>query len=111
MLSVTGGGSTGRGGRLDEVDLGGRLVTPAFVDAHVHLAATGLAEQGADLSQAGSVDEALAVVLPADADPRFTRVVRASSLLVDGVSTAGPALRQPLHGPTQVEVLPPFAGG
>ena len=41
------------------VDLGGRLVTPAFVDAHVHLAATGFAALGADLSSARSADEAL----------------------------------------------------
>ncbi len=41
------------------VDLGGRLVTPAFVDAHVHLAATGFAALGADLSSVRSADEAL----------------------------------------------------
>ena len=57
---VTEGGSTGQEGRLGgEVELGGRLVTPAFVDAHVHLAATGLAAQGADLSAARSAAEAL----------------------------------------------------
>jgi predicted amidohydrolase YtcJ len=41
------------------VDLEGRLVTPAFVDAHVHLAASGLAAMGADLSVARSSVEAL----------------------------------------------------
>lgn len=41
------------------VELGGRLVTPAFVDAHVHLAATGFAALGADLSSARSAEEAL----------------------------------------------------
>jgi predicted amidohydrolase YtcJ len=41
------------------LDLGGRLVTPGFVDAHVHLAATGFALVSADLSAAGSLDEAL----------------------------------------------------
>ena len=41
------------------VDLRGRLVTPAFVDAHVHLAATGFAALGADLSGVRSADEAL----------------------------------------------------
>ena len=41
------------------VDLGGRLVTPGFVDAHVHLAKTGLAQQSIDLGPAGTVDEAL----------------------------------------------------
>ena len=59
---VTRGGSAGQEGRLGgvrEVVLDGRLVTPAFVDAHVHLAATGLAMPGADLSAAGSAEEAL----------------------------------------------------
>jgi predicted amidohydrolase YtcJ len=41
------------------VELHGRLVTAAFVDAHVHLAATGLAAMGADLSAARSSVEAL----------------------------------------------------
>lgn len=41
------------------LDLRGRLVTPAFVDAHVHLAATGFAMLGADLSSVCSADEAL----------------------------------------------------
>ncbi|MEV4950166.1 amidohydrolase [Streptomyces sp. NPDC053755] len=42
----------------DVVDLEGALVTPAFVDAHVHTTATGLALTGLDLSSAGSLDEA-----------------------------------------------------
>lgn len=41
------------------VDLDGRLVTPAFVDAHVHLAETGLAGLGVDLSGARSAADAL----------------------------------------------------
>ena len=41
------------------VDLGGRLVTPAFVDAHAHLAQTGFAAGGLDLSAATSVSDAL----------------------------------------------------
>lgn len=41
------------------VDLDGRLVTPAFVDAHVHLAATGLTAMGVDLSDSRSSAEAL----------------------------------------------------
>jgi predicted amidohydrolase YtcJ len=47
----------GDGGRT--VDLAGRLVTPAFVDAHAHLAATGLALLGVDLGAARSAEEAL----------------------------------------------------
>lgn len=41
------------------VDLEGRLVTPGFVDAHVHLALTGLALVSLDLSDAASLGEAL----------------------------------------------------
>jgi predicted amidohydrolase YtcJ len=41
------------------VQLEGAWVTPAFVDAHVHATATGLALDGLDLSSAGSLHEAL----------------------------------------------------
>lgn len=44
------------------VDLAGRLVTPAFVDAHVHLSQTGMAAVSVDLSAARSVSEALDAV-------------------------------------------------
>ncbi len=61
--------------------------------------------------EALTVAEALDLVLARHADPRFTRVVRASSLLVDGVSSSGGSLQERLQRPTVVEVLPPFAGG
>ncbi len=41
------------------VDLDGRLVTPAFVDAHAHLAQTGFALAGLDLTGAVTLGEAL----------------------------------------------------
>lgn len=45
---------------VDEVvDLGGALVTPAFVDTHVHVTATGLALDGLDLTGCPSLAEAL----------------------------------------------------
>jgi predicted amidohydrolase YtcJ len=44
------------------VDLGGGLVTPAFVDAHVHATDTGLAFDGLDLSGCRSAAELLAAV-------------------------------------------------
>ncbi|MFF3876098.1 amidohydrolase [Streptomyces sp. NPDC001978] len=48
---------------VDEVvDLDGALVTPAFTDAHVHTTSTGLAITGLDLSDAPSLDAALALV-------------------------------------------------
>ncbi len=44
------------------LDLNGRLVTPAFVDAHAHLAQTGFAATGVDLSEVASLGEALDAV-------------------------------------------------
>ena len=41
------------------VDLGGAWITPAFVDAHVHATATGLAQTGLDLAGVGSGAELL----------------------------------------------------
>ncbi|HEU5427439.1 MAG TPA: amidohydrolase family protein [Actinocrinis sp.] len=59
---------------VDEaIDLRGALVTPAFVDAHVHATSTGLALTGLDLSRCASRAEALervaafAASLPGDA--------------------------------------------
>ncbi|HET7356604.1 MAG TPA: amidohydrolase family protein [Nocardioidaceae bacterium] len=47
------------------VDLDGRLVTPAFVDSHVHLAQTGLAMAGVDLTTAQTRGAALDAVAAA----------------------------------------------
>ena len=52
--------SRGAGGEpLEVVALEGALVTPAFVDAHVHTTETGLALEGVDLSGATSLADAL----------------------------------------------------
>lgn len=71
-------------------------------------AAAGTASETVD---AISVAEALDVVLARHDDARFARVVRASSVLVDGVAVSGAGLAVPVAGPVVVEVLPPFAGG
>ncbi len=53
-------GATGHTDSADEiVELAGALVTPAFVDAHVHLSQTGLALTSLDLSSVRSLAEAL----------------------------------------------------
>ena len=44
------------------IDLRGALVTPGFVDAHVHTTSTGLALSGLDLTTAGSMAEAMAML-------------------------------------------------
>ena len=49
-----------RGERV--VDLDGRLITPAFVDAHLHAVQAGLVEAGVELHDVGSVAELLARV-------------------------------------------------
>ncbi|MFD7155334.1 amidohydrolase [Kribbella sp. NPDC059898] len=71
------GDDTGAGAYADGadevIDLDGKLVTPAFVDAHVHTAGTGAVLTGLDLAGTASLTEALdklaafAARLPADA--------------------------------------------
>ena len=61
--------------------------------------------------EAESVGAAVEAAAARRSDPRFLRVVRASSLLVDGAAVHGADLDQALSGPVAVEVLPPFAGG
>jgi predicted amidohydrolase YtcJ len=50
------------GATATAVDLAGALVTPAFVDAHVHTTSTGLALTGLDVTAAGSLADTLAAV-------------------------------------------------
>src|SRR4029453_16656530 len=49
-------------GADEVVDLRGRLVTPAFVDAHVHTVQTGLMLTGLDVTGADSLAETLDLV-------------------------------------------------
>lgn len=54
------GAATAFADETDEViDLGGRLLTPAFVDAHVHMTAAGLGEVGLDLRATRSRQDVL----------------------------------------------------
>ena len=48
--------------RMKVVDLGGTLITPGFVDSHVHVSETGLALSSLDLSSAKSATAALDLV-------------------------------------------------
>lgn len=60
------GGEGAAGAFADEadqvVDLGGRLLAPAFVDAHVHVTASGLGHVGLDLRHTRSREEVLDAV-------------------------------------------------
>ena len=71
-------------------------------------AAAGVAEEEID---ARSVAEALQLACHRRSDPHFDRVIKASSVLIDGRTAHQQDLDRPLTEPVQVEVLPPFAGG
>lgn len=71
-------------------------------------AAAGLTEETV---VADSVAEALDTVFRRRSDPRFERVVRASTLLIAGLATREAEWRTVLEESVEVEVLPPFAGG
>lgn len=83
----------------------------ALVILNFWAAARAAAGAASESVVAGTVAEAIDAVLALHDDPRFTRVIRASSLLVDGVSASPGVLSRPLDETTVVEVLPPFAGG
>lgn len=55
-------GAAGEGRSAVRIDLDGRLVTPAFVDSHVHLAETGQQALGVDLNGVTSAAELLSRV-------------------------------------------------
>jgi predicted amidohydrolase YtcJ len=63
------------------VDLRGALVTPGFVDAHVHLLGTALAAEGVDLSGATSAAEVVATVAAAARGPLGARSAVTGTLL------------------------------
>jgi sulfur-carrier protein len=71
-------------------------------------AAAGTAE---DVIEAQSVAQALQAASLQRSDPRFDRVIKASSILIDGRAAHQEDLEQRLSQAVQVEVLPPFAGG
>jgi molybdopterin converting factor small subunit len=83
----------------------------ALVTLNYWAGARAAAGTSAETVEAVSIGAALEVAAGRRSDPRFLRVVRASSLLVDGASVHGADLDEPLRGPVEVEVLPPFAGG
>jgi predicted amidohydrolase YtcJ len=86
----------------DGVDLGGAFVAPAFVDAHIHATATGLALIGLDLRTARSLAEALAAIEAA------ARAARGRPLLGSGWDETGWPERRP---PTAAELDRASYGG
>jgi sulfur-carrier protein len=71
-------------------------------------AAAGVAEEEIE---ARSVAEALRLARQQRLDPRFDRIIRVSSVLIDGRTAHQEDLERQLSQAVQVEVLPPFAGG
>ena len=71
-------------------------------------AAAGVAEEAIE---AHSVAEALQLASQQRSDPRFDRVIKMSSVLIDGRTAHQEDLEQQLTEAVQIEVLPPFAGG
>ena len=61
--------------------------------------------------EAATIEIALRQVRDLHADPRFDRVLRASSLLIDGQVAHDADLTRTLTSSVRVEILPPFAGG
>jgi molybdopterin synthase sulfur carrier subunit len=89
------------------------LETNATVPVSLHYWAGARAAAGVAVEeiQARTVAEALRFARDRRSDPHFDRVIKASSMLIDGL-TAHPAdLDRPLTAPVRVEILPPFAGG
>ena len=83
----------------------------ASVSFHYWAGARAVAGVDEETFQADTVTEALRQATENRPDPRFSLVIKACSLLIDGV-TAHPAdLDRPLQSSVRVEVLPPFAGG
>jgi len=81
------------------------------VSLHYWAGAKAAAGVAAEEIQARTVAEAVRSACDRRSDPHFDRVIKASSMLIDGL-TAHPAdLDQPLTAPVRVEILPPFAGG
>ena len=86
--------------------------TTAVPAVHLHYwagakAAAGTAEETVEAASVGA-----ALDLVGDRrDERFRRVLRACSLLLDGVAVHEVDLDRPLTAAVRVEVLPPFAGG
>lgn len=83
----------------------------ASVSFHYWAGARAVAGVEEEAFQADTIAAALRQATENRPDPRFSSVIKACSLLIDGVTAHPSDLDRPLHGSIRVEVLPPFAGG
>ena len=81
-----------------------------LVSLHYWAGARAAAGVEAESIQTTSIGAALRQA-QAKRDERFSRVIQACSLLVDGVAVHPGDLDRVLTEPVRVDVLPPFAGG
>jgi molybdopterin synthase sulfur carrier subunit len=82
-----------------------------WVSLHYWAGARAAAGLETETVAAGSVAEAIDAVLARRQDARFALVIKASSILIDGLTAHPEDLGRPLGTDVQVEILPPFAGG
>ena len=84
-----------------------------MVSISLHYWAGARAAAGVDdeVIEADTVAAALRLATQEHDDPHFERVLRASSLLIDGLTARPADLEQVRDHPVRVEILPPFAGG
>jgi sulfur-carrier protein len=89
------------------------LETNAIVPVSLHYWAAARAAAGVadEEIEARSVAEALQSACDERSDPHFDMVIKASSVLIDGLTAHQEDLERLLTAPVRVEVLPPFAGG
>ena len=81
------------------------------VTIHYWAGAKAAAGVAVETVQADTVKSALEAALARRSNARFERVIRASAVLIDGVTAHEDDLSRRLDSPTEIEVLPPFAGG
>ena len=82
-----------------------------WVSLHYWAGARAAAGLETETVAADSVAEAIDAVVARRQDARFALVIKASSVLIDGLTAHPEDLTRPLSTAVQVEILPPFAGG
>jgi sulfur-carrier protein len=83
----------------------------ATVSIHYWAGAKAAAGVERETVEAATMAEALAIVGRQRSDPRFARILNASSILVKNQVLRGDDLTRQLTGHVEADVLPPFAGG
>jgi molybdopterin synthase sulfur carrier subunit len=81
------------------------------VSLHYWAGARAAAGLETETVSAGSVAEAIRAVVARRQDARFALIIKASSVLINGLAAHEQDLERPLSASVRVEILPPFAGG